>query len=222
MPRSSGPAPGGPRPRCATRTRWRAGSSPGRGRARRSSARPGRWEDRLRAPKAARSLQGPQDQFHQQGGIASRPVAVAAALDEVERASVSERSQAPLSNQPLVHSSEPAAVGSVDGGPERHRLAIHRPARGHDQVGERYQALTVNRTLRDDERGKLEARDVGALRGGAWKDDGVNSLVAPEVKQDLGEQRVRLAVVKRDVRWRSQDDDDAVGVDPEAVEEPLV
>ena len=52
--------------------------------------------------------------------------------------------QPPLADQRLVDAAEPAAVGRVDGHAERRRLAVHRPAGGDDEVGERDQALRVD------------------------------------------------------------------------------
>src|SRR5437868_13620674 len=40
--------------------------------------------------------------------------------------------------------------------------------------------------------------------------------------EGLREERIRVAVIERDVRRRWQDDEDAVGVDPPAVQQPRV
>ena len=65
--------------------------------------------------------------------------------------------QASLTDQLLVHAPEPAAVRRVDGHAERGRFAVHRPARGDDEVGVRDQALRVDRLLRDDHRRQRRA-----------------------------------------------------------------
>ena len=135
----------------------------------------------------------------------SRPRSLAAA----RAPRVGQRHEPALADQPLVDAAEPAAVRRVDRHAERHGLAVHRPAGRDDEVGERDQALRVDGALGDDHGRQRERADVGALLLRPRDDDGVHALVAAEVLERLREERVRVAVVERDVRRRPQDDDDA-------------
>ena len=70
------------------------------------------------------------------------------------RASVRSR---PSAHEPLVDRAHPAREGRVDGRSERDRLAVHRPARRDDEVGERDEAQGVDRSVRH-ERGTAKRR----------------------------------------------------------------
>ena len=105
---------------------------------------------------------------------------------------------------------------------ESDRLAVHRAAGGHDEVGERHEALCVDRPLGHVDRGQRSRGDLSALIGRPWKDDGVDSRVAPEPLENVSEERVRLAVVQRDVRRSSHDDDGALAIQPELIEDSRV
>ena len=61
---------------------------------------------------------------------------------------------------------------------ERDRLAVHRPAGRDDEVGERDQALRVDRPLGDDHRRQRERAHVLALLVGPRQDERVHALVA--------------------------------------------
>ena len=78
-------------------------------------------------------------------------------------------SQAPVADQRLVDAAEPAAVRRVDRHAERRRLAVHRPARRDDEVGERDQALRVDGALGEDHRRQRErglcSAPCSAVRG---------------------------------------------------------
>src|SRR5207247_590813 len=83
------------------------------------------------------------------------------------------------------------------------------------QVGEGDQALRVDRVLGHDHGRKREAPHVVPLLGGPGEDDSLHALLAAEEGENLREERVRLAVVERDVRRRPHDDEDPVAVEPE-------
>jgi hypothetical protein len=74
-----------------------------------------------------------------------------------------------------------------------------RSSRRDDQVGQRDQALRLDRVFGDDDRRQVEAVHVASLCVGAGQNDRVNLRVVSELGEDAGEQRVRLAVVQRDV-----------------------
>ena len=63
----------------------------------------------------------------------------------------SEQAQTSLAHQHLVDGAEPTRERRVHGDAERDRLAVHRPSGRDDEVGERDEALCVDRVLRDDE-----------------------------------------------------------------------
>ena len=96
------------------------------------------------------------------------------------RGSVSGRSR-PDADQRFVDAAEAAAVGRVDGGAERGRLAVHRAAGGDDEVGEGDQALGLDGAGGDDQRGQRQASMNCALGLGARQDDRVHpsSLAEP-------------------------------------------
>ena len=135
---------------------------------------------------------------------------------ELDRARVGQRPQTTRADQRFIDAAEAPTVGRVDGNAERRRLAVHRAAGGDNEVGEGNEALRLDRAGRQDQRGQGEALDQLALRLGAREDDRVNVLVGAQPLQDFGEERVRLAVVERDVGGRADDDDDAPGVDRES------
>ena len=83
---------------------------------------------------------------------AGRSYALATLLDQLDGALVGQRPQPALADQLLVDAAEPAAVGRVDRRAERDRLAVHRPAGRDREVGERDQALGVDRVGGDDHR----------------------------------------------------------------------
>ena len=74
-------------------------------------------------------------------------------LDEFERLRVAERAQPPISHQRLVDPPEPTTEGRVDRHPQRGRLAVHRSAGRHHQVGLSHQALRVNGSVDYHHRG---------------------------------------------------------------------
>ena len=73
-----------------------------------------------------------------------------------------------------------------------------------------------------DERRQLQAPHVLALVVGAWQHDGVLVVVAAEPAQHLREQRVRLAVIQRDIGWRPDHDHDPARIHPQPIEDPGV
>ena len=119
---------------------------------------------------------------------------VPVALHELEPAGVGERTQAVLADQSLVHAPKPTAVGGVDGGSERDRLAVHRPSGRHHEVGERNQALRVDRVLGEHHRGQLERAHVLALGVGARQHHRLGALVVAECSSTCGKSGF-------DLRW---------------------
>ena len=110
----------------------------------------------------------------------------------------------------------------VHGDAERDRFAVHRPAGGDDEVGESDEALRVDRLRRDEDGGQRSRDDLCSLLRRSREDDRVRVRVAPESLEDVREQRVRLAVVQRHVRRCPHDDDRAVAIDAELVEDARV
>ena len=127
---------------------------------------------------------------------------------------VGERAQPAVADQRLVDGAEPAGEGRVDGHAERDRLAVHRPARRDDEVGERDQALRVDGVLGDD--AATGARAPGSpsrCSGGAREDDGVHGSSRPSRSSTSREERVPVPVVERDLGRRAHDDEHARRVD---------
>ena len=146
----------------------------------------------------------------------------AVALAQVERARVGERLQATVADQLLVDAAEAAAVRRVDRDAERRGFAVHRPAGGDDDVGERDQALRVDGGLRQDHRRERERAHVLALLLGARQDERVHVLEPSEVVERHREERVRVPVVERHVGRRPQHDEHARRVDGELLEQRAV
>ena len=88
-----------------------------------------------------------------------RVCALGVALLEPKRLRVGQRHEPPLADQRLVDRAEPARERRVDARAERGRLAVHRPAGRDDEVGQRDEALRVDRVLRDVERRQSERSD---------------------------------------------------------------
>ncbi len=65
-----------------------------------------------------------------------------------------EDAQPSLLHERGIHRAESSGERRVGGNAERDRLAVHRPAGRDDEVGERDEALRVERPARDDERGQ--------------------------------------------------------------------
>jgi len=94
-------------------------------------------------------------------------------------------------------------------------LAVHGSTCRDHEVGEGDKALRVHGMLRYEHGRQLERAHVLALLSGAWQHDGLHVGIAADVRQDLREQRVRLAVIERDVGRRADDHEDAAGIEAE-------
>src|SRR4029077_18575827 len=70
----------------------------------------------------------------------------------------------------------------------------------------------------DDQGGQGELLHVGPLLLGTRQYDRVDTGVRAYSRQYLREQRIRAAVIQRDVGWRAEDDHDAVGVHAQLLE----
>ena len=140
------------------------------------------------------------------------------ALDELDRARVGQRPQAPLADERLVDAAEPAAVGRVDRRPERDRLAVHRAARRDDEVGERDRGSgrRPRRRGRSAMAGRAHGTYVPLLRRCAAARPRARRGREPRCSSTCGNSAVGLAVVERDVWRRADDDEDALWVDARA------
>ena len=181
-----------------------------------------RYGEDVLAALAASPRKGGEQQVEHQRRVASNPLARGVALVQVERARVGQRLQAPVADQLLVDAAEPAPVRRVDGDAERRCLAVHRAARRDDEVGERDQALRVDRGLREDHGREVEGAHVLALLLRPREHERVDVLEPTEMVERHREERVRVAVVERDVRRRAEHDEHAARVDAEAVEQRAV
>src|SRR5262249_36975735 len=123
-----------------------------------------------------------------------------------------------LADQTLVHCSEPAREGRVDGNAERDGLAVHGPARRDDQIREGDETLRVDRVLGDEERGEAGRGDRALLLARPREHDGVDTSIGAEPLDHVREERVLVAVVERDLRWRADDDEHATPIELELVE----
>ena len=109
------------------------------------------------------------------------------ALAQLQRRRVGEDLEAAVGDQRLVDPAHAAGEGGEDGGPEGHRLAVHRPPRADHEVGVGDQALGVDRPLGDDQVGGAERPHRLPLGLGAGDDHGLRlvgaaarrSIVAP-------------------------------------------
>ena len=118
--------------------------------------------------------------------------------------------EAALSDQALVDGTQATLEHREHGRPERDRLAVHRAAGGHHQIGVGDQRLGVDCALGNDEAAGLH--ELLALLGGAREYD---RLGAPELVEHLREQVVLEAVVKGDLRRGAHDCDRLRSVESE-------
>jgi hypothetical protein len=118
-----------------------------------------------------------------------------------------------MADQVLVDAAQPAAVGGVDGHSQGSCLTVHRAARRDDEIRERNQALRVDGLLGDDHRRQGERAHVVALLLGPRDHERVHVLQVAEVLEGHREQRIRMAVVQRDIGRRAQHDEDALGIE---------
>ena len=113
---------------------------------------------------------------------------------------------------------EPPAVGRVDGSSERDRLAVHRPPGRDDQVGEGDQALCLHGVIGNDQGRQGELLDVGPLLLGAGQHDRMDTGVRAYSREYLREERIRAAVIERDVGRRANHHHDPLRVDAQLLE----
>ena len=185
-----------------------------------------RWVGRAPAKSAASS--GPRSGLSPGSGHAVRPDSArstswagsrrtrsAAAPDLRSRTrsdDSGERPQPALGDEPLVDAPEAGRERRVDGRPEDGGLAVHRPARAHDQVGAGHQARPVDRMLGHGDRRKRQAAEALRLLGRPRQHDGPDVVAAADVLEHLVEERVLEPVVEGDVGRRAQDDADRLAV----------
>src|SRR5262249_61791689 len=93
---------------------------------------------------------------------------------------------------------------------------------GDDGVGEGDEARRGEARGGDEQRRQVEPSDDPALLLGWGEDDRLYLRVGTEEVERLWEERVRVPVVERHVRRRTQDDKDTAGVDAEPVEHSWV
>ena len=128
-------------------------------------------------------------------------------LRQHERICVRQLRQPPVRDQPLVDRAHRAGEGRPHRRSERDGLAIHRAAGRDDEIGERDQALGVDRVLRQDERRQRCLAQRVALGGRPREHDGLHRGVGAEPLEDVREERVPVAVVERDLGRRAHDDE---------------
>ena len=129
---------------------------------------------------------------------------------------IDQRAQPALGDQALVDRAHPAAEDRVDGGAERDRLAVHRPARADDEVGVGDQALRVDRCARG--RSATRSRASRRLALGARDQHGDRAGLGGEPVEDRGVERVAL-VVGGSLRRRADDGEHRARVDAELAED---
>ena len=143
------------------------------------------------------------------------------ALLELERARVGQRSQSAFAEQHLVDSAEPAAVRRVHGNSERaaSRFIVPPAETTRSASAIRLCASTARSgTISDGRRGCAR---IPLLRA-AGQDDRMHAALPSQVGKQAREERVRAAVVERDVRRRADDDECPLPVDEQLVEDGRV
>ena len=189
--------------------------SPACARAARRGAAPRGGGLRAVAATASAASRRAQDEVDEQLRIAALGRAGPSRLtSSIARGSVSGRSRL-VADQHLVDAAEAPAVGRVDGRPERHRLAVHRSRRPTRRRRRARRGSARRRPVGDDQRRQPEPLQEPPLLLGARQHDRVDGRVAADVVEHLREQPVRLAVVERDVRRRTDGDEDAARVEAE-------
>ena len=121
-------------------------------------------------------------------------------------ASVSSASR-PSRDQPLVDRAHRAGERRPHRRAERDCLAVHRAAGRDDEIGERDQALGVDRVLGQDERGQRGLAQRIPLRRRPREHHRLHRGIGAEALEHVGEERVAVAVVERDLGWGADDDE---------------
>ncbi len=130
-------------------------------------------------------------------------------LRQHERVGSGQLRQPPVRDQPLVDRAHRAGERRPHRRAERDRLAIHRAAGRDDEVGERDQALGVDRVLGQDERRQRRLAQRVPLGRRAREHDRLHRGIGAEPLEHVSEERVPVAVVERDLGRRAHDDEHA-------------
>src|SRR5918996_1443295 len=176
-------------------------------------------EDELAARVRDRLARHVEKQVEKKGRIAFDARRLPArSLRRLELFCGAEDAQPALVHEHLVDCAQTPGERRIRGHSERSRLTIHRAARRDDQVGERNEALGVDRALGDDERRKRECLELTTLLVRSRQDDGVDTFVRTQSPQKVGEERVLPAMVERDLGRSPDDYESSRRIEPELVE----
>ena len=136
---------------------------------------------------------------------------------ELESSGALETAHPPFCDQPFVDRAGAALERRVDGRAQRHRLAVHGPAGGDDEVRTSAISDCASIAWSGTRKPGMPAQRV-ALRGDPRQHDGLQPRAgAPplQARQDRAEQVVLEPVVEGDLRRGAHHDDRAALVEPE-------
>ncbi len=140
-------------------------------------------------------------------------------LHELELVGRGQDSQSPFVYESSVYRPQPSGKRRVRRNAERNRLAVHRPAGRHGEIGACDEALRVDGVFGLDHGWKPARSYRRALLARPRQHDDLRSRVRPDAVEHIAEERVPVPVIERDIRRSPNDDEHPLPVEPELVED---